>query len=119
MLGLGKHGPDGRYGAILDIGSGSVGVAIVASDPLQKNPEIVWSHRERMLLRDTDTIEQSAKHITTALLNTILTLGSEGIRALRQHEKNSSIETMQVTISAPWSYTITKTVSYTHEEPLR
>ena len=28
MFGLKKHGPDGRYGAIIDIGSGSVGVGI-------------------------------------------------------------------------------------------
>jgi hypothetical protein len=117
MFGLGKHGPDGHYGAILDIGSGSVGVAIVASDPTEKYPEIIWSHRERMLFRDTDVIEDASKHITTALLNTMLMLGSEGLIVLQEHERGASIDTIQVAISAPWSYTITKSVSYSNDEP--
>lgn len=117
MLGLGKHGPDGKYGAIVDVGSGSVGIAIVASDPTQQYPEVVWSHRERMVLRESASLDDSAKHITTALLNAMLTLGSEGLRALREHEKGASIDVIQVAISAPWSYTITKTVSYNQKKP--
>lgn len=116
MFGLGKHGPDGRYGAIVDVGSGSVGVAIVASDPLMPHPEIIWSHRERVLLRDEDTAIDSAKHITTAVINTMLILGSEGIKALTEHERTAKIETVQVAIAAPWSYTITKTVNFNQEK---
>lgn len=116
MFGLGKHGPDGRYGAIIDVGSGSVGIAIVASDPTQAHPEIVWHKRERMVLRESDTVDDAAKNITTAVLNAMLALGSEGLKELQAHEKGASIETIQVAISAPWSYTITKTVGYSHKE---
>ncbi|MFT5037195.1 MAG: hypothetical protein ACI9VM_000772 [Candidatus Azotimanducaceae bacterium] len=114
MFELRKHGPDGRYGAIFDIGSGSVGVAIVASDPTQKHPEIIWSHRERMIFRDAGSANDRTKHITTALVNTMLMLGSKGLMVLQTHEKGASIDLMQVAISAPWSYTITKSVSYTN-----
>jgi hypothetical protein len=35
-----------RYGALLDIGSGSVVASIVRSDETISNPEIIWSKRE-------------------------------------------------------------------------
>lgn len=117
MFGLGKHGPDGRYGAIIDIGSSSVGVAIIASDPLKTDPEFLWSHREQIVPQSTDSVETAAKNITTALFNVFLTLGSYGVKALQEHEKGARITTLQITISAPWSYTITKTVSCAQDEP--
>ena len=117
MFGIGKHGPDGRYGAIIDIGSSSVGVAVVASDPLQTDPEFIWVYREQVPPKRSDSIETAAKNITTALINAFLTLGADGVRALTAHEKGAQIEVLQVAISAPWSYTITKTVSCEQEEP--
>ena len=117
MFGIGKHGPDGKYGAIIDIGSSSVGVAIIASDPLQADPEFIWSHREQMKPKNTDTLETAAKNITTALINAFLAVGASGIRALTEHEKNAHISVLQVAISAPWSYTITKSVSCAQKEP--
>lgn len=117
MFGLGKHGPDGRYGVVVDIGSGSVGLAIVASDPLEKSPEIIWTHRERMILKKDSAATDSSKNITTTLVNCMLILGSEGIQSLKQHDSHAKVATMQVAISAPWSYTITKSVSYHKDEP--
>lgn len=115
MFGLGKHGPDGRYGAIVDIGSGSVGVALVASDPLEKNPEILWSYRERMTVLDSETQTHHSKYIATALLNAMLALGSDGLKVLREHEREAKVNVLQVTISAPWSYTIAKTISHSKD----
>lgn len=119
MFGLGKHGPDGRYGAIIDIGSGSVGVAIVVSDPTQKYPEIIWTHRERMIIRQDDSIAETSKYITTTLVNTFLTIGTEGVHALTEHDPKGTIEHIQVGISAPWSYTVTKTVSYQEKQSFK
>jgi hypothetical protein len=117
MLGLGKHGPDGRYGVIVDIGSGSVGIAIVASDPLQSKPEIIWSHRERMVVRLSQEERGQIKNITTTLVNCMLILGAEGLKELKTHDSKAKVQTMQVSISAPWSYTVTKTVTYSKDEP--
>lgn len=70
-----------------------------------------------MILKESDTLETAAKNITTSLLNVFLTLGSEGIKALTEHEKGASLDTLQIAISAPWSYTVTKTVSCIQDEP--
>lgn len=115
MFGLGKHGPDGRYGVIMDIGSGSVGLAIVASDPTQDKPEFIWTTRERMAVKDV-TSSTGVKGITTTLVNAMLLLAGEGMKALLEHDKKAQIEELQVSISAPWSYTIAKTVTYKKDE---
>lgn len=112
MFGLRKHGPDSVYGALVDVGSGSVGVAIVCSRPQDNVCEIVWSERERVSVGESDDGIHTAKRITSALLNGSLALGNTGIKALKAYDKNASIDSLQVTISAPWSYTVTKTISY-------
>lgn len=117
MFGLGKHGPDGRYGVIVDVGSGSVGIGLIASDPLQAVPEVIWTHRERTAIRDIEQLDDSAKDISTALVNAFLILGSQGFTALRAHDAKAQIDEVQVLISAPWSYTIAKSISSTDEHP--
>lgn len=104
-----------RYGAIIDVGSASVVTAIVCSDTKLDHPQIVWTEREFVKLGDTTSIEQSAKNIMTSLVNAVLSLGNTGIKKLRERDPGASIDTLQVSISAPWSYTITKTVSYKDE----
>lgn len=105
-----------RYGAIIDIGSGSVLSAIVKSDMDKEHPEIIWSKREYVLIKDTVSLEQSAKNVMTAFMNCILLLDGEGQRKLQETERGAQIQLLQVSISAPWSYTITKTVSFKDEE---
>ena len=119
MLSLGKHGPDGIYGAVVDVGSGSVGVAIVASEPKQSAPEIIWSHRELTNIKDIESLQAASKDITTAIINAFLELGSKGGKALRKYDPKASITDIQVTISAPWSYTISKTVSFEDKETFK
>ena len=104
------------YGALIDIGSGSVLVAIVHSKAGSQHPTIVWEQREHAPLKNIDSIEQSAKAVTTALMNASLQLDTVGRKALHEYEKGAKISTIQATISAPWSYTVTKTINYTQEE---
>ena len=106
-----------RYGAVVDIGSGSVLVAIVRSDIQRGHPEIIWSKREYVLLKDSISLEQSAKNIMTALMNAIVLLGNEGLSKLREAYPKATPQTLQVSISAPWSYTISKTVTYEDDKP--
>lgn len=96
-------------GAVVDIGSGSVGVAIVVSDGREKQPKIIWSHRERVVI--SSVVDQSTdKLITTALFKAILELGNGGVRNLRHYDKKLSIQKVCVSISSPWSYTVTSTI---------
>lgn len=108
---------DVRYGAIVDIGSGSVMVGIVRSEFSKEHPTVLWSKREYVLLKETGGLQQSARNILTALMNAIVILGNEGTVALREVDSGAKINHMQVSISAPWAYTISKTVSLDAEEP--
>ncbi len=116
MFSLGKHGPDGKYGAIIDIGSGSVGVAVVVSEPGQKLPKVIWTHREHTSIKDIESIQAASKDITTAIINAFLEVSNTGGKKLREYDKGAKIAEVQITISAPWSYTISKTVNF--EDPV-
>jgi cell division ATPase FtsA len=106
-----------RIGAIVDIGSGSVLVAVVASKEGSPNPTIIWSHREHAPLRNIDSLDQSAKAVMTALVNALLKFDVDGRRALHAYNKRSRVDEVQCSIAAPWSYTVTKTINYTQPEP--
>ncbi|MBP6881823.1 MAG: hypothetical protein KBB78_03075 [Candidatus Pacebacteria bacterium] len=106
-----------RIGAIVDIGSASVLVSIVSSIDGRPYPHIIWSHREHAPLRNIDSLDQSAKAVMTAMMNGLIKLDSDGRRALHEYNKGSKIAVLQCTIAAPWSYTVTKTINYTQEEP--
>jgi len=117
MFGLGSHEKNRTCGVVIDIGSGSVGAAIVISDREEPKPEIIWSKREFVLIKNIDSTEVPLKEITTSLVNIFLQLGSDGMKALATTDKSLSIEKVQVTISSPWTYTVTKTINFTDEHP--
>ncbi len=101
-----------RFGALIDIGSGSVLVSIVRSDTTLAHPEIIWSNREYAILgRDYD-FTRSVKSLLTTLMNTVMLLDSEGRTALRAAYPHAKIDILQVSIAAPWSHTISKVISY-------
>lgn len=101
-----------RYGVIIDIGSGSVLTAIVHSNPKNKHPDIIWAHREHAPLRNVDSLEQSAKAVMTALMNSSMRLDAEGRKTLFDHNKSAVLSELQCSIAAPWAYTVTKTINY-------
>lgn len=106
-----------RYGVLIDIGSGSVLAAIVASDPAKTHPDILWSKREYTPLRKTSAIADSAKSVMTSLMNALMALDGEGRRIFYEKTGTQKLNHLQVTVAAPWSYTVTKTISYQNEEP--
>lgn len=106
-----------RYGVLIDIGSGSVLAAIIHSDPSLEHPVIIWSNREHAPLRNIDTIEQSAKAVMTALVNVSMQLDAEGRKALYDYDSGARLSELQCSISAPWSYTVTKTANFRQESP--
>lgn len=109
--------PSIRYGVIIDIGSGSVLMSIVASADNKSHPNIIWAKREYAPLRKKASINDSAKNVLTSLVNAILSFEGEGRRALEEAVGYKKLTEVQVTIAAPWSYTITKNISYSHTEP--
>jgi hypothetical protein len=105
-----------RYGVIVDIGSGSISAAIVKSVPEEKHPYIVWSYREHATLRNIDSLEKSAKAVLAALMAVLMKLDAEGRKVLYDYDKKAKLSGMQCTISAPWSYTVTKAINYKQKD---
>ena len=108
----------GDFSLLLDIGSGSVGVAIsrhVASG----DPEIIWTHREYALIKPEHTAGQSLREINTCIVNALVQLGSIGLRQLRMTHPAATLSVCHVAISAPWSYTVSRTIKYKQEKPFR
>lgn len=113
---LSSKGSAVRYGVIIDVGSGSVLMAIIKSDPAKAHPEIIWAKREYAPLRNSASLTDSAKNVMTSLVNVILAFESEGRKALEEVSGYKKLTEIQVTIAAPWSYTVTKNISYSHSE---
>ena len=108
-----------KYGVIIDVGSGSVGMALLFSDPSSTEPQILWSHRERMLIRAEDRLDTTKKLMATTILKAFLELGNDGLKALRQFDKSATVAEIFVSIAAPWSYTVVKTISLNQEKKFR
>lgn len=105
-----------RYGLVVDIGSGSVVVSIVESDPTYSHPKIIWSKYEYAPLRQITALNESRKRLINALVNAFIAFDSEGRSFLLERDKKAKLEEIQVTISAPWSYSLTKTISYKNDK---
>ncbi len=105
-----------KYAVVVDIGSGSVLAAIIASDITKKHPEIIWSRREHSPLRKSNSVSDSAKSVMTSLINVLMLLDGEGRKVFKEKTGQTKLPYLQVTIAAPWSYTATKTISYQHNE---
>ncbi len=105
-----------RYGVVVDVGSGSVLASIIESDPTQIHPKVIWSKREYTMLRQVDSLNRTIKSIMTTLISVLMTLDSEGRQALAEKAPKAKITHLQFAISAPWSYTVAKTISYSKEE---
>ncbi len=106
-----------RFGVVIEIGSGSVLVSIVKSDHTSRHPDIIWAKREYATKQKNTDITTSAKGVMTALMNVMLLIEGEGQKALHQAHPGAKMSSVQVSITAPWSYTITKVINYSEEKP--
>ena len=109
--------PTIRFGAVIEIGSGSVMASIVKSDRSKTSPEIIWSKREYATKRAESDTAVNAKAVITSLMNAILLLENDGTKLLRVRYPHTKITHVQVSMTAPWSYTITKVIGYEKETP--
>lgn len=102
------------YALLVDVGSGSVGLAIVAPT---ESATPIWFHREHCPLKVTQSVTESSKAVITTIMNVMMVFESEGRVALAKHNKSAKIGTVQTTVSAPWSYTVARTVKFEKDEP--
>lgn len=103
---------ESRIGLLMEIGSASVLTAFVRSDLSKNHPEIIWSKREYVPLKREYTCDDLNKSVLTALFNSLLNLDGEGRKALKEHTGAYTVDSIQVSYSAPFAHTITKTITY-------
>lgn len=119
MFGLGSLRAKKRYGVIVDIGSSSVLIGIVGSDPTVSHPDIIWAKREHTPLTGDPSTKETAKNVLSTLLTALMELDANGRSALRAVDSQATLSNLQVTVAAPWSYTVTKTIRYDRKEEFR
>jgi hypothetical protein len=113
-----SHNNDLTVGALIDVGSASVLVAIIASTMDQMVPTLVWSHREHIALRNNNDLEQLAKNVIAAFLSATMSLDTTGRQVLAQALPKAPLPSyLFVTVAAPWSYTVSKTITYSNDSP--
>ncbi len=107
-----------EFGLLIDIGSGSTLTTLIESRTDQPMPSVIWTNREHQPLRTNATPEHLTKAIITSLMNASLAINTHALRALEANYPRARISSMQVTIAAPWSFTIPQTITYQQPSPV-
>lgn len=107
------------YGALIDIGSGSVGVGIVASDHTKEKPSILYSERIYMRIGQNSQRDEVLRYMKEALFTASLALSKNGISALKDHDPRGSVSRILVTCSSPWAHTVSRTINFSDEKPFK
>lgn len=105
-----------RIGVVIDIGSASAMVAIVDSKSSDAAANVIWSKREAVPLKQISNIRESSKSVMTALVNVLLDFETTGRQALAAYAPGAKLNTIQCSVAAPWSYTVSKQIEYKSEE---
>lgn len=111
-----RHTP---YSILVDIGSGSVGVAVVESDGNHDEPLILYTHRERIRITKSKTEEDLIRTLREALLAATLELSSSGMKALASHDPHGRIDHVDVLYASPWCEVITRIIALDHKESFK
>jgi cell division ATPase FtsA len=115
-----RNGDGPAFGALIDIGSGTVGVAIVASNSKEKLPTILYTKRIMMRVAKQGTHKsEDVRRVREALFSAALALSQEGQQALFAHNPRAKITKLYVTCSSPWSYTVARNVRYEDDESFK
>ncbi len=116
MFGLRHENSGPVYGALVDISSGSVGVAIVASFFENKLPILLYTHRTMLRITKHElSKDDGLRKVQEALLSASLILSQDGTSALKQHDEKARISKLYVTCSSPWAFTIARSAHLTEE----
>ncbi|MCB9819332.1 hypothetical protein H6789_01290 [Candidatus Nomurabacteria bacterium] len=107
----------GTLGVVLDISDAIVNIGIVISKEEQSLPEIVWSHQEKVTA--TDSLNNTESRLMVSLLNAFTELGNSGFVSLRKKGINKLPSLIQVAITAPLAYTVSRTVSVSSDKPFK
>ncbi len=120
MFGFGHNDKDTTYGVLIDIASGTVGVAVVASETASTVPIILYAKRTSLrITKNKATGVEDLRRVREALLSALLLLSQEGLQLLTEHNPRAKVTKLYVTCSSPWSFTIARDVHYESDEAFK
>lgn len=120
MFGIGRSKTNSSFGVLIDVGSGSVGIGIVESNPNEKLPRLLFARRLFMrVTKRNGTESEQVRQMRETLLSANLVLSIDGMSALREREPHGELSSILIMCSAPWARTITRNVSFKSEEPFK
>lgn len=106
---------------LVDIGSGSVGVALIVPDLEKADKNIsspcLWSERISMGIKAEDTSARLLPKLKATLLEAFLTVNSGGRKILNEVGCLTNITNVHVSIAAPWAITTPRRIDYSKKEP--
>ncbi len=112
-----KKEPDTGYGVIIDVHSGSVGIAIVFVESADKDPEIIFAHREHIKIVDKPDTEGLIRALRQDLFAASLQFSQDGLAALKAHDPYGKIGRILLVCGAPWAQTATRFVQVEDKTP--
>jgi hypothetical protein len=120
MFSFGANEDSVSYAVLIDISSGSVGIALAMSDSHEGKREILYSDKVSMrVTKHGNEDSENLRRIKETLFSAALTLSQEGVRVLHEHDSKAHIGSVYVTCSTPWSYTTARNVSYEDSDGFR
>ena len=114
-FGLGKKDTD--YSVIIDVHSGSVGIAIMYAPTSTENPELIFTHREYIKIIEYPNTENLVRAIRNALFSAVLQFSQEGTKLLQEHNAYAKIGKTLLVCGAPWAQTATRFIRVEDKEP--
>lgn len=112
-----QHKRSTLCGVIVDIGSGSLAASIVLSNRAQKLPEILYTYREFMPIKSTNTPVAHARAMRHALFSAMSALEQKGMRVLQKHSRSMRVKRILVSCTAPWSEVATQILHFAQDTP--
>ncbi len=103
-------------GVLLDIESNGVTIAIALSGEQSGQLRVLWSYKEEVPVTDPGLLE---RRLFVAILNAFTELGSQGLPSLRKEGRFDLPSLVQVSMAAPFAYTVGRNVSLKDEKPFR
>jgi len=112
-----KKEPETGYGVIVDVHSGSVGIAIVFVESPEKDPEIIFAHREHIKIVDKPDTEGLVRALRQDLFAASLQFSQVGLAALKAHDPYGAIRRILLVCGAPWAQTATRFIQVEDKVP--
>ncbi len=101
------------YAALLDVGSGSIGSAIIKVDRRAAKCEIIYARRDAVPRPSAEAgSEDCLLAVKEALLRVGRKLGKEGVITLTKHNRHARLNLLQVSIASPFSKTVAKNIQH-------